>query len=45
MMEFKKWDGEMSFSLKKIPSLKKLEGLGKCRKVYKINQSNDFDEA
>ena len=44
-MEFKKWDGEMSFSLKKILSLKKLEGLGKCKNVYKINQSNDFDEA
>ena len=44
-MEFKKWDGEMSFSLKKILSLKKLEGLGKGKNVYKINQSNDFDEA
>ena len=44
-MEFKKWDGEMSCSLKKIPSLKKLEGLGKCKNVYKINQSNNFDEA
>ena len=44
-MEFKKWDGEMSFSLKKILSLKKLEGLVKCKIVYNINQSNDFDEA
>ena len=45
MMEFKKWDGETSFSLKKVLSLKKLEGLGKCKKIYKINESNDFDEA
>ena len=33
MMEFKKWDGEMSFGLKKILPLKKLEGFGKCKKV------------
>ena len=45
MMEFKKWDREMSFSLKKVLSLKKLEGLGKCKNVYKIKQSNNFDEA
>ena len=44
-MEFKKWDVEMSFNLKKILSLKKLEGLRKCKNFYKINQSNDFDEA
>ena len=34
----------MSFSLKKILWVKMLEGLEKCIKCYKINQSNDFDE-
>ena len=44
-MKFNLWDGEMSFSLKKIFSLKMLEGLVKCINAYKTNQSNDFNEA
>ena len=44
-MKLNIWDGELSFSLKKILSLRMLEGLVKCIKAYKINQSNDFDEA
>ena len=43
-MKFKKWEEEMCFSLKKILSLKMLEGLVKGIKAYKIIQNIGFDE-